>query len=58
MARVFSLEDGNLSKKPIITSQNRTYTDVDLSFKKKNNGELFSLLDDLEVKYQELFVST
>lgn len=50
MARVFSLEDGNLSKKPIITSQNRTYTDIDLSFKKKNNGELFKKTDAEAVK--------
>lgn len=50
MARVFSIEDGNISKKPIITSQNRTYTDVDLSFKKKNNGELFKKTDAAAVK--------
>ena len=50
MARVFSIEDGNISKKPIITSQNRTYTDIDLSFKKKNNGELFKKTDAAAVK--------
>ena len=50
MARVVSIEDGNISKKPIITSQNRTYTDVDLSFKKKNNGELFKKTDAAAVK--------
>jgi len=50
MARIFSIEDGNISKKPIITSQNRTYTDVDLSFKKKNNGELFKKTDAAAVK--------
>ncbi len=50
MARVFSLEDGNISKKPIITSQNRTYTDIDLSFKKKNNGELFKKTNAAAVK--------
>lgn len=50
MARVFSLEDGNLSKKPITTSQTRTYTDIDLSFKKKNNGELFKKTDAESVK--------
>ena len=50
MARVFSLEDGNLSKKPITTSQTRTYTDIDLSFKKKNNGDLFKKTDAESVK--------
>ena len=50
MARVFSIEDGNLSKKPITTSQTRTYTDIDLSFKKKNNGELFKKTDAESVK--------
>ena len=36
-AKAYSLEDGNLSNKPIITSQTRTYNDIDLSFKKKKN---------------------
>lgn len=50
MARVFSLEDGNISKKPIITSQNRTYTDIDLSFSRKSTGDVFKKTDAASVK--------
>ena len=32
MARVFSLEDGNLNTKPIIVSRSKTYSDIDLTF--------------------------
>jgi phage baseplate assembly protein W len=50
MARVFSIEDGNIAKKPIITSQLRTYTDLDLTFAKKNNGDVFKKTDAASVK--------
>jgi len=33
--RAYSVEDGNLATKSIVTSQSRTYTDIDLSFQKK-----------------------
>lgn len=48
--RAFSVEDGNLATKPIITSQTRTYNDLDLSFAKKSNGDIFKKNDAEAVK--------
>jgi len=48
--RAFSIEDGNLAVKPIITSQTRTYNDLDLSFAKKTTGDIFKKNDAAAVK--------
>ena len=48
--KAFSLEDGNLATKPIVTSQTKTYNDVDLSFKKKTTGDIFKKTDAAAVK--------
>ena len=48
--KAYSLEDGNLSNKPIITSQTKTYNDIDLSFKKKTTGDVFKKTDAAAVK--------
>jgi phage baseplate assembly protein W len=48
--RAFSIEDGNLATKSIITSQKRTYKDIDLSFAKKASGEIFKKTDAGAVK--------
>ena len=48
--KAYSIEDGNLSTKPIITSQTRTYSDIDLSFAKKATGEIFKKTDAAAVK--------
>lgn len=48
--KAFSLEDGNLATKPIVTSQTRTYNDIDLSFKKKTTGDVFKKTDAAAVK--------
>lgn len=48
--KAFSLEDGNLATKPIVTSQTKTYNDVDLSFKKKTTGDVFKKTDAAAVK--------
>lgn len=48
--RAFSVEDGNLAVKPIITSQTRTYNDIDLSFAKKTTGDIFKKNDAAAVK--------
>jgi phage baseplate assembly protein W len=50
MARVFSQEDGNLNTKPIVTSRTKVYSDVDLSFAKKANGDIFKKTDAASVK--------
>lgn len=48
--RAYSIEDGNLATKSIVTSQTRTYTDIDLSFQKKTSGEVFKKTDAASVK--------
>jgi len=50
MARVFSLEDGNLSTKPIIVSRAKEYLDVDLSFSAKVGGDIFKKTEAASVK--------
>lgn len=50
MARVFSNEDGNLSNKTIITSRIKLYKDIDLSFAKKSDGDVFKKTDAAAVK--------
>ena len=50
MAKVFSLEDGNLSNVPITSSFTRTYTDVDLTLTAKASGDIFKKTDANAVK--------
>ena len=50
MARVFAQEDGNLSTRPITTSRTASYTDIDLTFTNKSNGEIFKKTDAASVK--------
>ena len=50
MARVFAQEDGNLSTRPITTSRTASYTDIDLTFSNKSNGEIFKKTDAASVK--------
>ena len=39
--RTFSVEDGNIASKSIISSVNRSYSDIDLTFAKKISGDIF-----------------
>ena len=48
--RAFSIEDGNLATESILTTQKRTYKDIDLSFAKKTTGEIFKKTDAAAVK--------
>ena len=50
MARVFAQEDGNLSTRPITPSRTTSYTDIDLTFTNKSNGEIFKKTDAASVK--------
>jgi len=50
MARAFAIEDGNLSTKPITTSRVVTSSDIDLTFAKKANGDVFKKSDAAAVK--------
>jgi len=50
MAKVFSLEDGNLSNVPVTSSFTRAYSDVDLTFTAKASGDIFKKTDANAVK--------
>lgn len=50
MARVFSIEDGNLDTASITTSRTKVYKDLDLTFAKKGNGDVFKKNDAAAVK--------
>ena len=50
MARAFSTEDGNLQTTSILTSRIRTYSDIDLTFAKKSNNDVFKKNDAAAVK--------
>ena len=43
MAKIFSIQDGNLQNRPITTSIARTYSDIDSSFETKTSpkGDIF-----------------
>ena len=39
--RAFSIEDGNLASKTILTSRTKSSEDIDLSFAAKPSGDVF-----------------
>ena len=50
MARIFSIEDGNLSAGTLITSRAVSYSDIDLTFAKKASGDIYKKTDAAAVK--------
>ena len=50
MPRVFSQEDGQLEKPTIISSRERVYKDVDLTFTARSMGDVFKKTDAAAVK--------
>jgi len=50
MARVFSIEDGNLDTASITTSRQKSYSDIDMTFAKKGNSDIFKKSDAAAVK--------
>jgi len=48
--RAFSIEDGNLGSKTILTSRAKSSKDIDLSFAKKGSGDVFKKEDAAAVK--------
>lgn len=51
MARkYFAAEDGDLQTRSLITSRNRTYSDLDLTFTKKPSGDVYKKTDAAAVK--------
>lgn len=49
-AKAFSIEDGDLQTKSIITARQRQYTDIDLTFTKKSTGEIYKKTNAAAVK--------
>ena len=41
MAKVFSIEDGNIGNANLISARKITYADIDLSFANKPSGDIF-----------------
>jgi len=48
--RAFANEDGNLQIKSLVTTRNRTYSDIDLTFQKKPSGDVYKKTDAAAVK--------
>lgn len=48
--RFLSREDGTLNTSTLVTTRNRVYRDIDLSFTVKDNGELYVKRDAAAVK--------
>ena len=48
--RAFSIGDGNLGSKTILTSRTKVSKDIDLSFAKKPSGDVFKKTDAAAVK--------
>jgi len=49
-SRNFAVEDGNLSSGSVVTSRNKNYTDIDLSFEPRADGDIFRKTDAAAVK--------
>ena len=50
MARVFSIEDGSIDTVSITTSRSKAYSDLDLTFARKDNDDIFKKNDAAAVK--------
>lgn len=50
MAQVFSIEDGNLQARSLVTTRDRVYSDVDLTFAKRPSGDVYKKTDAAAVK--------
>ena len=48
--RAFSIEDGNLGSKTILTSRTKSSEDIDLSFAARPSGDIFKKTDAAAVK--------
>jgi len=48
--RAFSIEDGNLNSRSIITTRNKLFSDIDLTFSKRPSGDIFKKVDAAAVK--------
>jgi len=48
--KAFSIEDGNLSNRPIYSTASRAYKDIDLTFARRPSGDIFKKEDAAAVK--------
>tara|TARA_R100000951_G_scaffold114308_1_gene118300 strand:+ start:37 stop:483 length:447 start_codon:yes stop_codon:yes gene_type:complete len=50
VVKSLSIEDGNLNKISLVGTRSTNYSDIDLSFAKKSNGDIFKKTDAAAVK--------
>lgn len=50
VTRAFAAEDGNLNAKALVTSRNKVYKDIDLTFSVKPSGDVYKKTDAAAVK--------
>lgn len=48
--RTFSIEDGSLNTRSIVTTRNKLFSDIDLTFSKRLSGDIFKKVDAAAVK--------
>lgn len=48
--RAFSIEDGNLQSRSIVTTRNKVYSDLDLTFARAPNNDVYKKTDAAAVK--------
>ena len=41
VSRAFSVEDGNLATKALVTTRNKIYKDIDLTFANRPSGDVY-----------------
>jgi phage baseplate assembly protein W len=50
VTKAFSIEDGNLQSRAIVTTRNKLYRDLDLTFAKRPSGDVYKKQDAAAVK--------
>ena len=50
ITKSLSIEDTNLAKRSIVSARKQVYSDIDLSFAKKSNGDIFKKTEAAAVK--------
>ena len=50
VSRAFSVEDGNLASKALVTTRNKVYKDIDLTFANRPSGDVYKKTEAAAVK--------
>lgn len=50
VSKAFSIEDGNVNSRSLITTRTRDYTDIDLSFTARPSGDIYKKVDAAAVR--------